>query len=158
MNSSDPKQESPESDPHSDVSREDVESALPPESEPDLSALLAEREDQLMRMAAEVENLRKRHAQELSNASKFAIESFAEALLPAADSLETALRLQDQSFEGLRSGVELTLRQLQQAFERGRLNALIRWAKSLTPTAIRRFRWWMAQAATRPSPPIMWWR
>lgn len=124
MNSSDPKQESPESDPHSDVSREDVESALPPESEPDLSALLAEREDQLMRMAAEVDNLRKRHAQELSNASKFAIESFAEALLPAADSLETALRLQDQSFEGLRSGVELTLRQLQQAFERGRLNAL----------------------------------
>ena len=84
-------------------------------------SLLAEREDQLIRLAAEIENLRKRHAQELANASKFAIEGFAEALLPVADSLETALSLQGQTLEGLTSGVELTLKQLQQAFEKGRL-------------------------------------
>lgn len=86
-----------------------------------MSAKLAEREDQLMRLAAEIENMRRRHATELSNASKFAIETFAEAMLPVADSLEMALSLPDQSLEGLRGGVELTLRQLQQAFERGRL-------------------------------------
>jgi molecular chaperone GrpE len=86
-------------------------------------SLLAEREDQLIRLAAEIENLRKRHAQELGNASKFAIEGFAEALLPVADSLETALSLQGQTLEGLTSGVELTLKQLQQAFEKGRLVA-----------------------------------
>ncbi|MGA1658854.1 MAG: nucleotide exchange factor GrpE [Burkholderiaceae bacterium] len=87
-------------------------------------ALLAEREDQLIRLAAEIENLRKRHAQELGNARKFAIEGFAEALLPVADSLETALSLQGQTLEGLTSGVELTLKQLQQAFEKGQLLAL----------------------------------
>lgn len=96
----------------------------PAPSESSLAERLAEREEQLMRLAAEVENLRKRHAQELTNASKFAIESFAESLLPVADSLETALRLQDQSLENLRAGVELTLKQLQHAFERGRLGAL----------------------------------
>jgi molecular chaperone GrpE len=89
-----------------------------------LQAKLAEREDQLMRLAAEIENMRRRHATELSNASKFAIETFAEAMLPVADSMETALSLPDQTLEGLRGGVELTLRQLQQAFERGRLKSI----------------------------------
>ena len=90
----------------------------------DAAALLSEREDQLIRLAAEIDNLRKRHAQELTNASKFAIEGFAEAMLPVADSLEMALSLQGQTLEGLTSGVELTLRQLVQAFERGRLVSL----------------------------------
>lgn len=93
-------------------------------AEPSLQAKLAEREDQLIRLAAEVENMRKRHAQELANASKFAIEGFAEALLPVADSLEMALLVQEQSYEGLKSGVEVTLRQMQQAFDRGRLSTL----------------------------------
>jgi molecular chaperone GrpE len=91
---------------------------------PDLAAQLAERDDQLIRLAAEMENLRKRHATELTNASKFAIESFAEALLPVADSLTMALSVPDQSLDGLKSGVELTLKQLQQAFEKGRLVAI----------------------------------
>ncbi|MGA0954348.1 MAG: nucleotide exchange factor GrpE [Burkholderiaceae bacterium] len=93
-------------------------------SDPGLQAKLAEREDQLIRLAAEVENMRKRHSQELANASKFAIEGFAEALLPVADSLEMALVLQEQTYEGLKSGVEVTLRQMQQAFERGRMSAI----------------------------------
>ena len=91
---------------------------------PDLSTQLAERDDQLIRLAAEIDNLRKRHATELGNASKFAIESFAEALLPVADSLTMALSVPDQSLEGLKNGVELTLKQLQQAFEKGRLVAI----------------------------------
>ena len=94
------------------------------EQGPDLAAQLAERDDQLIRLAAEMENLRKRHATELTNASKFAIESFAEALLPVADSLTMALSGPDQSLDGLKSGVELTLKQLQQAFEKGRMVAI----------------------------------
>jgi molecular chaperone GrpE len=96
-------------------------------------AKLAEREDQLMRLAAEIENMRRRHATELSNASKFAIETFAEAMLPVADSLEMALSLPEQTLDGLRGGVELTLRQLQQAFERGRLKVLSPTGEKFNP-------------------------
>lgn len=81
-------------------------------------------EDEYLRARADMENLRKRSAQEVISAGKFAIESFAEALLPVADSLEMALGLENQTPEGLRSGVELTLRQLQQAFQKGRLSAI----------------------------------
>ena len=89
-----------------------------------LEARLKEREDQLIRLAAEVENMRKRHAQELANASKFAIEGFAESLLPVGDSLEMALQLPNQTLEGLTDGVNITLRQLHQAFEKGRLTVV----------------------------------
>lgn len=89
-----------------------------------LEARLKEREDQLIRLTAEVDNMRKRHAQELSNASKFAIESFAETLLPVGDSLEMALQLPNQTLEGLTDGVNITLKQLHQAFEKGRLTVV----------------------------------
>jgi molecular chaperone GrpE len=81
-------------------------------------------EEEYLRARAEMENLRKRSAQEVLNAGKFAIEGFAEALLPVADSLEMALTLEHQTLEGLQGGVELTLRQLQQAFQKGRLTAI----------------------------------
>lgn len=87
----------------------------------ELAVHLADAQDQVRRLAADIDNLRKRHAVELAQARQFAIESFAEALLPAADSLELALSVPNQTPEGLRSGVDLTLRQLVQAFEKGRL-------------------------------------
>lgn len=78
-------------------------------------------ESEYLRARADMDNMRKRNAQEVINAGKFAIESFAESLLSVADSLEMALTLENQTAEGLRSGVELTLKQLQQAFQKGRL-------------------------------------
>lgn len=81
-------------------------------------------EEEYLRARADMENLRKRSAQEVANASKYAIESFAEAMLAVADSLETALALQNQTLEGLKGGVELTLKQLQQAFHKGKLSAI----------------------------------
>lgn len=81
-------------------------------------------EAEYLRARADMDNLRKRSAQEVASASKFAIESFAEALLPVADSLEMALALQNQTLEGLRSGVDLTLKQLHQAFQKGRMVAI----------------------------------
>jgi molecular chaperone GrpE len=106
--------------------------AAPPEPvAPSLEQQLAEAlarvqawEAEYLRARADMENLRKRSLQEVQNAGKFAIESFAEALLPVADSLEMALSLENQTPEGLRSGVELTLRQMQQAFQKGRLTAI----------------------------------
>lgn len=84
-------------------------------------AKVAAWEQEYLRARADLENFRKRSAQEVMSASKFAIESFAEALLPVADSMEMALSLENQTPEGLRSGVELTLKQLQQAFQKGKL-------------------------------------
>jgi len=81
-------------------------------------------EEEYLRARAEMENLRKRSAQEVLNAGKFAIEGFAEALLPVADSLEMALTLEHQTLDGLKGGVELTLKQLQQAFQKGRLTPI----------------------------------
>lgn len=109
------------------LTEEATESPMPAPPQAEVAALearLKEREDQLIRLTAEVENMRKRHAQELSNASKFAIESFAETLLPVGDSLEMALQLPNQTLEGLTDGVNITLKQLQQAFEKGRLTVV----------------------------------
>lgn len=81
-------------------------------------------EEEYLRARADMENLRKRSAQEVLNASKFAIESFAEGMLAVADSLEMALAVEQQTLDGLRGGVELTLKQLQQAFQKGKLSAI----------------------------------
>lgn len=95
--------------------------------EDQLAAALAKAqawEEEYLRARADMENLRKRSAQEVLNASKFAIESFAEGLLAVADSLEMALAVENQTLDGLRGGVELTLKQLQQAFQKGKLAAI----------------------------------
>jgi molecular chaperone GrpE len=81
-------------------------------------------EEEYLRARADMENLRKRSAQEVVNAGKYAIESFAEAMVPVADSLEMALTLENQTLEGLKSGVELTLKQLLQGFQKGKLEAI----------------------------------
>lgn len=80
-----------------------------------------EAQEQYLRALAEMENVRRRAQEDVSKAHKFAIESFAESLLPVRDSLEMALTVEVPSVESLREGVEATLRQLTQAFERNRL-------------------------------------
>ncbi len=95
--------------------------------EEQLAAALAKAqawEEEYLRARADMENLRKRSAQEVLNASKFAIESFAEGMLAVADSLEMALAVEQQTLDGLRGGLELTLKQLQQAFQKGKLSAI----------------------------------
>ena len=84
----------------------------------ELSKIVDQEKDRNLRLQAEIENIRKRSINDVSNARKFAIESFATNLLSVADSLETALSTEDQTFEQLKAGVELTLKQLKQAFER----------------------------------------
>jgi molecular chaperone GrpE len=80
-----------------------------------------ESHEQYLRAFAEMENVRRRAQEDVSKAHKFAIEGFAESLLPVRDSLEMALTVEVPSVESLKEGVEATLRQLTQAFERHRL-------------------------------------
>lgn len=80
--------------------------------------------DLYLRARAEAENARRRSQEELAKAHKYAIESFAEALVPVADSLEKALQDETSSAAALREGVQITLRQLRAAFERGRLTEI----------------------------------
>ena len=83
-----------------------------------LTAVNADLADQFLRAKAEAENARRRADDEVSKARKFAVESFAESLLPVADSLTAGLAIADATKEQLREGSEATLRQLKSALER----------------------------------------
>jgi molecular chaperone GrpE len=79
-----------------------------------------------LRAKAETENTRRRAQEDVGKAHKFAIESFAEALLPVVDSLEKALEAVRAeagvpALDTTREGLELTLKQLKAAFEKGNL-------------------------------------
>lgn len=80
--------------------------------------------DQYLRAKAETENVRRRAEDEVSKARKFAVESFAESLLPVADSLEAGLVIQDATPEQIREGAQATLRQLLAALERNKVLAI----------------------------------
>jgi molecular chaperone GrpE len=74
--------------------------------------------DAWLRAKAETENVRRRAQEDISKASKFAVDRFARELLAVKDSLEAALAAETLSVESLRSGTELTLKQLAMAFEK----------------------------------------
>ena len=84
----------------------------------------AEHHDAWLRAKAETENVRRRAQDDIGKAYKFASEKFATELLAVIDSLEAALASDNQSAESLRGGVELTLRQLNSAFEKSNLVAV----------------------------------
>ncbi len=84
----------------------------------------AEHRDAWLRARAEADNIRKRAQVEIANAHKFAVEEFAAELLPVKDSLEAALISESPSVESMRSGVELTLKQLASVFERFNLSEI----------------------------------
>jgi len=77
--------------------------------------------DLFLRAKAEADNVRRRAQDDVAKAHKFAVESFAESLVPVIDSLEKALEATNATPEAMREGVELTLRQLKAAFEKGNL-------------------------------------
>ena len=60
-------------------------------------------------------------AEDIGKAHKFAIEGFAEHLVPVADSLYAALNAEAVDAKGFKEGLEITLKQLMSAFEKGRL-------------------------------------
>ena len=74
--------------------------------------------DAWLRAKAEAENIRKRAQIEISSAHRFALENFASDLLPVKDSLEAALTTENATVESMRSGVEITQKQLTAVFDR----------------------------------------
>ncbi|MBC8746763.1 MULTISPECIES: nucleotide exchange factor GrpE [Paraburkholderia] len=87
-------------------------------------AKIAELQESFLRAKAETENVRRRAQEDVARAHKFAIESFAEHLLPVVDSLEAAIAHSSDDVQKVREGVELTLRQLSGALEKGRVVAI----------------------------------
>ena len=92
---------------------------------PTTEQLLAEAEargqaqrDAWLRALADTENVRKRAESDVASAHRFGAERLVGMLLPVMDSLEAALASQVASAESLRSGVELTLKQLKGMFEK----------------------------------------
>jgi molecular chaperone GrpE len=80
--------------------------------------------DSWLRAKAETENLRKRAQTDIANAHKYGVENLAEAMLPVRDSLEAALAVENTTLESLKSGVELTLKQLNAVFEKANLKEI----------------------------------
>jgi molecular chaperone GrpE len=89
-----------------------------------LQAKNTELADSFLRAKAETDNARRRADDEVAKARKFAVESFAESLLPVADSLEAGLATQNATPEQLREGAEATLKQLKAALERNKVVAI----------------------------------
>ena len=78
----------------------------------------AEHPDAWLRAKAEADNIRKRAQADVSSAHKFAVENFTAELLAVKDSLEAALAAETATVESMVSGVELTLRQLKNVFDK----------------------------------------
>src|SRR3954462_1015680 len=83
-----------------------------------------EHHDAWLRAKAETENVRKRAQIDVANAHKYAIEKFALELLPVKDSLEAALAAGTATADAIKSGVEITLKQLNAVFEKANLKEI----------------------------------
>jgi molecular chaperone GrpE len=102
--------------------------AAAPETMPSIETLLKqaeltaqEHQDAWLRAKADAENIRKRAQTDIANAHKYAIENFSTELLAVKDSLEAALAINNVTVDNLKSGVELTLKQLNSVFEKFRV-------------------------------------
>jgi molecular chaperone GrpE len=106
--------------PKADASREINKAAAPEESvEERLKAAEAKAEenhDRLLRVTAEFENYKKRTERNINDFKKFANESLIKDILPIVDNLERALEIpegdNEKTYDGLRKGVEMTLKGL----------------------------------------------
>lgn len=117
-----------------DASPEEIEAAMHAHASDALTAAQAELAalqaksadlaDQYLRAKADAENARRRAEDEIAKARKFGVESFAESLLPVADSLEAGLAVKEATPDQLREGAEATLRQLTAALERNKVIAI----------------------------------
>lgn len=114
-----------------DIPEKDInENPVPVENETDTAsanveadlleaqAKIAELNDAWLRARADLENMRRRVQEDVNNAYKYSAGKFATDLLSVKDSLEMALSDESGQFENLKNGVDLTLKQLNNVFER----------------------------------------
>jgi molecular chaperone GrpE len=99
---------------------EDLESVEAKE-QPQITVLeqkVAELKDLYVRSQAEVQNVQRRCIEDVKKARDYSISSFAKDIITVKDYLEMALKDQSGDFDTLKTGVDLTLKQLVQVFER----------------------------------------
>ncbi len=115
----------PENTPEAAAADAAAKTDAAPDSMPSTEELLRKAEldaqehhDAWLRAKAETENVRKRAVLDVANAHKYAVENFASELVAVKDSLEAALAVDTATVESLKSGAELTLKQLSAAFEK----------------------------------------
>ena len=93
-----------------------------------LQARIAELEGQLkdeqLRSLANEQNLRRRHQEEIQAAHKFAAQKFAAEMLTVKDYLEMALQDQSGNFEAMKTGVSMTLNELNKAFDHSQIKEI----------------------------------
>ncbi len=89
-----------------------------------LEKQVSELKDLYVRAQAEVANVQKRSADEVKKAREYAISNFAKDIVVVQDYLEMALKDQSGNFEAIKTGVDLTLKQLIQVFERNMIKAI----------------------------------
>ena len=103
---------------------EDAAELAEPSPEESLKAQLDELNDRYMRMLAETENYKKRVGRERMEERAYAAQDAIQSVLPIADNLERALEAVPAQEKGegalaqLAKGVELTLRQFEDALRR----------------------------------------
>ncbi len=101
--------------PATEAAAQTQEHALPAPS--DLDQVRAERDqllDRLARLQAEFDNARKREAKERQDTRDYAVSNTVEPFLGVMDNFQLALKA-DGSIEQLRSGVQLILKQMEDA-------------------------------------------
>jgi molecular chaperone GrpE len=91
----------------------------------ELEGEVADLKDKLLRALAETENVRRRAMRDREDAAKYATAGFAREMLPVADNLRRALesvdgetREQVEALDALVIGIEMTEREMLNAFER----------------------------------------
>ena len=104
--------------PDLDAERNDLESELIAAQEE-----IAKLKDAFLRAKAEEDNVRRRSEKEIASSRKFAVEGFAKEMLNVRDSLQMACNVEvpegaDESVKSVHDGVEVTLKQLDSAFNR----------------------------------------
>lgn len=109
--SEDVKAEMPKADEKAE-STENAESAEKCETANPLEKELADTKEQLLRVTAEYANFRKRSEKEKQDSYVFAKSDTIKELLPVIDNLERALQSEQQDFDGLKKGVEMTFESL----------------------------------------------
>jgi molecular chaperone GrpE len=92
----------------------------------ELQGLSEKNYDLYLRSQAEMENMKKRSRREKEDWLKFSNENLIKQILPIIDSLEKAISHSDneKALHALRKGVELTLRELQNALSKAGLEEI----------------------------------
>lgn len=98
--------------PETDEKAENTECTEKCEDVNPLEKELGDTKEQLLRVTAEYANFRKRSEKEKQDSYVFAKSDTIKELLPVIDNLERALQSEQQDFEGLKKGVEMTFESL----------------------------------------------